>query len=151
MRMKRFALALIAILAFASPALAQTAGAPNDKLEFDQDGPSLSAVNGYRYDLSINGATPATITVTCTGSSQPFLCRSTQSISALGATQAGVTYQLSVTASVPDGLGGFVTSDAASLSVVIRPAPPAAPRNLRLLKIIGGIVVGLIGLFGIFG
>ena len=70
--MKRILFAL-AFLSISSVSFAQVS--PTDKFAWDQAAATLAIVQGYRYELELDGVVvPSPLVATCTGTASPFAC-----------------------------------------------------------------------------
>lgn len=117
---------VIVVLLISAPALAQQAS-PTDKFTWDQVGANLAQVQGYRYEVEMDGGAPATVTTTCTGTASPFTC----SAPIPAVTPASHTARIrAVDISVPATpmAGGFSLPFTFTMRAV-----PGVPLNIRIV------------------
>lgn len=120
--MKRLVLLILALLALAIPASAQTTGTTSSKLILDEAAPDLATAQSYSYAYYPDVATtPTPIVLVCAGTSSPFTC----SGNFPAFTPGGHT--LSVTAR--NVAGESIHSAPLSFTFVV---VPNAPQNLRI-------------------
>ena len=125
--MRRLFLTIALLLTFTSISAAQSAPnvGPNDSFAWNQDGSSLTVVQGYVYKYYLDGAVTGSVLsgVTCTGTATPYSCQVRSPTFSMGAHGITLTAASAAGESVQSTPFQFVYGN-----------PPAIPNNIRVVK-----------------
>lgn len=119
----RISFLIIAFVALATVASAQTGASSTSNLQWDQDAPSLAEAQGYTYKAYPDGLQSNFVLtgVNCAGTASPFICTVPFPAFTPG------NHTLHITASNADA-ESLPSNDLAFRFIVV----PAAPRSLRI-------------------
>lgn len=125
-----FALVLAGLVLGATPAAAQGAGKPGDRLAWDQAAATLAEAQGLTYSGYFDGATTAAVLPsTCSGAASPFVC--TAPIPPLTTGDHTVQLTASLVLSLPDNRA--IESAKSAVFTFRLFAAPSTPAQIRIV------------------